>query len=171
MGNERGFTLIELVVVIAIFVGLMAIAIPNFENMVFGSTVDRAVMELTTALQNARMKAIKTHRVATVTFNAPAVNQITVNWTENGNRIRIYNLSPNPRRITFDNNPPGGAQPPDNIITFNNQGFAQPVGGKTTCDVYLIDNDTGRRYHIAMTVAGSIVERLWNGNAWLGPIL
>lgn len=169
--NSRGFTLIELMVVIAIGVALMAIAIPNFEALVYGSTANRATVELIGALQNARLKAIKTHQPVTVAFNQPIANQFTVTWTENGPRSMTYRLAKDTVRITFDNAPPGGALAPDPIFVFNNMGFAQPSLGNTTGNIYLVDNVNGRRFHIATTFAGGIVERRWLNGAWTGPNL
>lgn len=170
--NSRGFTLIELMVVIAIGVALMAIAIPNFETLVYGSSANRATVELIGTLQNARLKAIKTHQPVTVQFNIPAANQFTVSWTENGiNRSMVYRLAKDTARITFDNTPPGGALAPDADFTFNNMGFAQPSLGNITGNIYLVDNVNGRRFHIATTFAGGIIERRWDGSAWTGPDL
>lgn len=169
---SSGFTLLELMVVVAIFATLLAIAVPNFESMVYGSGSNRALLELSNALQDARLKAIKIHQNVTVTFNQPAANQLQITWTENGVAKSLdHRLSSDPNRVTFDNNPPGGALAPDNSFTFTNLGFIQLAGGNPTSNIYIMDNSNGRRFHIAATIGGGIVERQWNGNVWTGPIL
>lgn len=172
MRNRWGFTFVELLVVISIFAVLLAIAIPSFEALVYGSGSNRALLELAGALQKARLKAIKTHQTVTVTFNQPAANQLTMTWNENGvGKIFVHHLSRDATRVTFDNNPPGGAPAPDNSFVFTSLGFIDPNGAKTTGDIYIVDNKNGRRFHIAATVAGGIVERQWTGAAWTGPPL
>lgn len=171
VNNGSGFTLLELTVVIAIFVALLAVAIPNFEGMLYGSGSNRALLELSNALQDARLKAIKTHQPATVAFNQ-AANQLTITWLENNaNRQLVHPLSSDATRVTFDNAPPGGVPAPDNNFTFSELGFIIPAGGNPTSNIYIIDNTNGRRFHIAATVGGGIIERQWNGSAWTGPIL
>ena len=170
--RNAGFSLIELVIAIAIFTVLLAIAVPNFETLVYGSTTNRALDELVNAFQSARLKAVKTGQPSVVTFNVPAANQLTITWTENGlNRQLVHPLSEDAARVSFDNNPPGGAPAPDPFFTFTNQGFIQPNGGNATSNIYLIDNTNGRRFHVAATLGGGIVERTWDGAAWNGPVL
>jgi len=171
-GKNAGFSLVELVVALAIFALLLAIAIPNFESIVYGSGSNRALKEVVGILQDARLKAIKTDRPVTVDFNLPAANQIWVQWTEAGApRELVHHLSEVPGRVTFNPLPPGGAVPPDATFTFTNLGFIIPNGAIPTRNIYIIDNNNGRQFHIAATVGGGVIERQWNGAAWTGPIM
>lgn len=172
MGGRSGFTLVELVVVMAIFAVLLAIAIPNFEALVYGSGSNRALIELVGVIQDARLKAIKSGRTVTVRFNIPAANQVQVDWTENGaGRSLFHPLSRDAARVTFDAAPPGGAPAPAPVFTFTNLGFVQPVGGNTTSNIYIVDNRNGRRFQVAATIGGGIIERFWDGGAWIGPVI
>jgi prepilin-type N-terminal cleavage/methylation domain-containing protein len=172
MYNRRGFTLIELMLIIIIASVLLAIAIPNFEALVYGPSSNRATFKLMGALNEARLKAIKMHQPVTVAFNQPLANQLTMMWNENGiNRTKVHRLHRNTTRVTFDNAPPGGALAPDNNFVFTSMGFIQPNLGNPTGNIYVVDNTNGRRFHIATTLAGGIVERQWNGSAWTGPMI
>jgi prepilin-type N-terminal cleavage/methylation domain-containing protein len=172
IGKKSGFTLVELMLVMGIFATLLTIAFASFETLVYGSTANRALVELVGVLQDARLKAIKTSQPVTVTFNLPAANQLQIAWTENGvNQLLVHRLTSDPARVSFDPAPPGGAPAPDASFLFTNLGFIQPAGANTTSNIYIVDNDNGRRFHIAATLGGGIIERQWDGAAWNGPVL
>jgi type IV fimbrial biogenesis protein FimT len=170
--GQQGFTLLELMVVIAVAAILMAIAVPSFERMVLGSSSNRASLELVSYLNEARMKAIRTHRNVTVAFNQPGQDQYTMTWDDNGeDRTKVGALGAHGVRVGFDDNPPGGSPDPDDSFIFNALGFIQTDLGSPTGNIYLVDNVNGKYWNIATTVAGDIVERSWNGSAWSGPEL
>lgn len=171
--SRSGFTIIELMIVIAVVGILLGVAVSNFETLVYGSTINRAIVELTSELQLARMKAIAMHQPVTVTFD-PATDQYTVSWTDPATQASVekpVQLDPKGSRISFDSSPPGGAATPDDNFVFNNLGFIQPSLGGTIGNIYLVDNTNGRRIGIATTVAGAIEEQRWNGSSWSGPVL
>ena len=64
--QERGLTLVELVVTIAIAAILMAIAMPSFSTFLVNSRVKSAAGRLQQDLQWARAEAIKENQVVTV---------------------------------------------------------------------------------------------------------
>ena len=57
-GNDRGFTLIEMMATMGVGFLLMAIAIPMFRNTLPGLRLDEAARQVATDLQQVRMKAI-----------------------------------------------------------------------------------------------------------------
>ena len=162
--------MIELMVSVAMLVLLLAVAIPSFEGLAYGSGANRKVLELIGELELARMKAIRTNQPVTVTFNAPAANQYTVVWTDGVVHTKEIALDPKRGRLAFENIPPGGADAPDPSFVFTSQGFIQPVLGNLTGNIYLVDQENGKRFGISTTVAGAIIERRWNGTTWSGPI-
>ncbi len=59
MKRQRGFSLVELVITIAVFAILAALAAPNVVAWVTNAKVGGAARELLSALQDARLEAIK----------------------------------------------------------------------------------------------------------------
>lgn len=85
----RGFTLIEVMVVIAILAILVGIALPSFINMMQRARVDSSVEELVTAMRYARSEAIQRNEVISVVDGG----DYTDGWEvqdAGGNRLRFF---------------------------------------------------------------------------------
>lgn len=67
MGEQKAFTLIELMVTVAVAAILMAIALPSFVDLIRGVRASADVSALTTALSVARAEAVRHNSVACVT--------------------------------------------------------------------------------------------------------
>jgi prepilin-type N-terminal cleavage/methylation domain-containing protein len=172
MKFPSGFTMIELLIIIVIIGIVAVIALASFESLVYGASSNRAVLELVSDLQLARMKAVQIHGPVTVTFNAPINDQYSVAWTDTAGtpRIRTVQLDPRSRRVSFDMSPPGGGTS-DASFTFNALGFYAPDSDNRVGFIYLVDTKNQRRFGIATTVAGGIDQRAWSdaGGQWSGP--
>jgi type IV fimbrial biogenesis protein FimT len=68
--KQRGFTLIELIVTIAIAAILLTVAIPSFQAAVNSNKLASAANEMIASLQTARMEAIRRNQRAIVCFSA-----------------------------------------------------------------------------------------------------
>lgn len=62
MKRNCGFTLIELLIVVAIMSTMMAIGLPSFQSIIEGSRLTSAANAMVSALQLARMEALKQHK-------------------------------------------------------------------------------------------------------------
>ena len=72
MSGKRGFTLIELMVAIAITAILLTVALPSFEVTLNSNRLTSSANEFVTALQTARMEAIRRNQHTAVCFSASA---------------------------------------------------------------------------------------------------
>jgi len=78
---QKGFTLIELMIVVAIIGILAAVAIPQYQNYISGSQVSR-VMSETGALRTAVENCMNQGRFEVVTSDTdPTAQQCNVGWT------------------------------------------------------------------------------------------
>lgn len=91
MENSRGFTLIELMVTIAVLAVITVMAAPSFSDMRTGQNLNRSTQELITALNAARSKAIlerrqdiKVHLNTTNTGINTADTATQLNWQPSG---------------------------------------------------------------------------------------
>lgn len=71
--NARGFSLIELMMTVAIAGTLMAIGLPILMDVTEGSKLSAAAREVERELQSARLKAVTSNRSLRVRMNCPAV--------------------------------------------------------------------------------------------------
>ena len=69
--SERGFSLIELMLVVAFAATVMAIAVPVMTDVSDSSKLNAAARELERELQSARMKSVSANRLLRVRLNCP----------------------------------------------------------------------------------------------------
>lgn len=70
MPKHGGFTLIELMVTIAVAAIILSLAIPSFESFVNANRLSSATNEMVASMQVARMEALRNNRRAVVCFTA-----------------------------------------------------------------------------------------------------
>jgi len=180
--NSRGFSMVELVVAIAIMLVIMAIAIPNFLRAMNTYRLGSTAIDVANMLQRARYEAIK--RNANISCRAiPPGNPTTVYIDLNAN-LAMDPDEPRvllPTDIQFVGAPPApgpasmgpgyaGAQPPAGSITFDARGAVVPgAGGPTVYVVYMgYPQDASYGYR-AITVTPSGKTKVWRaqaGGAW-----
>jgi prepilin-type N-terminal cleavage/methylation domain-containing protein len=73
--DVRGFSLLELLLVVALIAIVGAMAVPSITNMLGGMKVGMSAREVERELQKARLRAVASDRAMLVRFNCPAQGQ------------------------------------------------------------------------------------------------
>lgn len=84
--QNKGFTLVELMVTIAVLAIIATLAVPSFGNMLLKQNLNKSTQELTHVLSQARAKAALERREITVRLNTSAVadSATQFNWMPSG---------------------------------------------------------------------------------------
>jgi Tfp pilus assembly protein FimT len=77
-GGQDGFTLIELILVMAGALTLAAIVGPSFSNLLEANRASVAARQVERQMQTARLKAVSSARAMRVRLNCPAAGQLRV---------------------------------------------------------------------------------------------
>ena len=88
--KQGGFTLIELIITMAVMAIIAMIAAPSLANMLSQQNLNKSSRELAAILSQARSKAAIERREVTVQLGSTAVNDDdTLNWAPQGDSILI----------------------------------------------------------------------------------
>ena len=147
--NNKGFTLLETMVTVGILAVLLAIAIPGISTFLPSYRLKRAVQDLYSNMQSAKMEAVRTNSDFTIEFDATH-NLYKLNGT------RDVSLNEYGSGVTF-----GGGSPvigysdntPANSVTFTSRGIAKQADSKEW--VY-IKNDKDKCFKVGTSIAGLI---------------
>lgn len=72
--RERGFTLVELMVTLAVAIVLLVIAVPSFRSLTLSNKLTTAANDVVNAINVARMEAIKRNANTQLCSNSASVN-------------------------------------------------------------------------------------------------
>lgn len=145
---QRGFTLIELMVVVAIAAILASLAAPAFKSIVASQRVRTAALEFSTALTLARSEAIK--RNGNVQLNA-AAGGWAAGWTVQTASAVVISSKDAFQNVTVQNS--GGAF---TQITY------LPTGRllSAVAPLQFADSDNGNKRCVALDLSGLPVSKV-----------
>ena len=89
LARNRGFTLMELLITLAVVAIVASLAVPSFQNMIATQRVRSAANDLATALNFARSEAVKRNRVVTVTPVATWAEGWNITYDDGANTITV----------------------------------------------------------------------------------
>lgn len=76
--SAAGFSLIDMLCVVAVVGILAGVSVPAFQNLTEGYKLGQSVREVERELQTARLKAVTSNRPVRVRFNCPAAGQYRI---------------------------------------------------------------------------------------------
>lgn len=167
------FTLIELLIVIAIIMVLVAVAIPNINGMLPNIRLKSAARDLVSNLQKLRMEAVKNNLPSTIVFDS-SISPGRYYFDSNGNDVfdpgeYAIGFSGYKSGVDFGIGATGGNNwnlPPDNSctqvpsITFSSRGTAN------SGTVYVDNRNRDICFAVTVLTTGSINIRKFTGTQW-----
>lgn len=184
--NDAGFTLAELIIILAIIGILTAVSVPGFINWLPGYRLRNAARDLYGNMQLAKVKAVQSNSDWAVVFDnsvSPGRYQICsddgVNDVWDGDAsiggddscLKTVNLSNYSSDVDFgpgdatDDIPAGASAIGDTITYGSDVAVFNPRGMGSAGYVYL-DNNRNAAWGVGSFSSGVIVIRMWTGSDW-----
>ncbi|HEX7150743.1 MAG TPA: GspH/FimT family pseudopilin [Thermoanaerobaculia bacterium] len=160
---ERGYTLTEMLVVVAIVGILSLVAVPNFISMYRSSRLKTSMRQFTNDLRGARQRAVANYSMVRITFSPdakPGSYEILesrdrgANWTTLSTRTmqnEVYFTSTN-----FTDTVAGDAKPD---IVFDRDGTAVAPGGVGTIEVKSDLKIPVPKYTVSVRTTGKVAAQ------------
>jgi type IV fimbrial biogenesis protein FimT len=174
MMKKNGFTILELIVIIAILIVLVLVAIPGFSRWLPNYRLRAATRDLFSNFHRAKLTAIKRHRTCAISFDQD-IDTTTydyVVYVDTGNDLEFSAgdevltkvlFSERYEGIGFDTSQ-GGGDGIDFIINgdgnpsigFLSNGFSVDNNGNPAAGSVFLTTITGRQREVAVSSAGNI---------------
>ncbi len=139
--KDFGFTLIELIVVLAILSILLFMAVPSFMGWTPRSSLKRATRDIVSSFEQARMESVKRNKTWAVEFDPIADEyKILSDYGGDEETFRTVSLS-GYRNISFGTGyggRPGATNPADGVSFTGNRVIFNPNGTSKSGTVYIM---------------------------------
>lgn len=147
MRAATGFTLVELMVTLAVAAILVAVALPSFQRMTANNNITNTYYDLMAALRNARSEAVS--RGSPIRVKATTSTNWSDGWsvlTSDDTELRTYAARDSKYKVTTT---PSGVTE----VTFNSRGSL----ANAVCFTLLDHSGTGSKVmHITILASGSV---------------
>lgn len=159
MGNNKGFTLIEMVIVVAIMAIIAGFSVPHVYGWISNRRFTSAVDELYVVFQKARIRAIREGRDVVLRFNAADEEceafiddgdggGVAQNRVRDGSERRV-DLVALPEGVAID-----GVTFGDSWCGFDNRGIS--ITPNNLDGQLHLENTAGRHLGIELNIAGNV---------------
>jgi prepilin-type N-terminal cleavage/methylation domain-containing protein len=186
--SNRGFTLLELLIVVAIFILVTTIAVPNVTLVLANARMRASITSFSGVLQSTRMLAVKENRTMTTHMTVQALGLVAyAKLATDTNPLAIHDSQIEMEAPITEMAAPTGPGAPSAISTsvlgftpettepsFNTRGMPCTYsGGSCTNKGFLYYfHDTRPGSHsswaaVSISPAGRIHKWFWNGAAWV----
>lgn len=147
--NSSGFTLTELMIVVALVAVFSAIAIPSFSSLVSNNRTQGAAGEIYGLLQFARSTAAANRSTLMVCFDAGKISVKTLCTKADSEALRIVNTAVDMGSVSINSS--------QNVVTFYPNGTTK---APATTIVLCGSNGAANGFTLTVDVSGSV--RMWN---------
>lgn len=189
----RGFTLLELMVVVTVIFAIFAISVPQFMQVLYNAQLRSAVSEVADLTQQARMRAARANATSPIRFQMNgAFQQAYIDLNNNGALDANEPFIDLPQFVTGASGAPNGSagQPTaytlvgdtssgtpydnSNVLAYSPRGLPCEYSAPPTCTTpaptyfvfYFTSSRSGMWAAVLLTKSGRSKVLMWNGGAW-----
>jgi type IV fimbrial biogenesis protein FimT len=167
--RPRGFTMVELMITLAVAVVLLVIAIPNFQHMIVSHRLTTAANNVVDALNTARMEAVKLNADTQYCSNSATSNTTDTLGTACGTQtgavwaVTSSGTTQMVQAATTDIATPLQLASAISPVRFTGQGLAYTPGGTTlftgtVADICTSNLSSNNHIVISLAAGGSVIS-------------